>query len=66
MAGKKGRKKGKKKMKNVVKTFERKAHKIVHGNKRPLKLLKWAAGRMRANLPKLEKIIETREARGER
>ena len=35
-------------------------------NKRPLKLLKWAAAKMRTNLPKLESIIERRQAAGER
>ena len=64
MAAKKGRRKGKKK--DVVRAFKNKANKIVRGNKRPLKLLKWARDRMKTNLPKLEKIIQQREGHGER
>jgi hypothetical protein len=67
---KKGRRKGKKKdvMASAIKSglakgFGTKGRK---SNKRPLKLLKWAANRMRTNLPKLEGIIKQREARGER
>ena len=63
MAAKKGRRKGKKK--DVVRAFKNKANKIVRGNKRPLKLLKWARDCMKTNLPKLEKIIQQREGRGE-
>jgi hypothetical protein len=68
--GKKGHKKGKKKdamsaaissgLKRGFQTGSKKS------NKRPLKLLKWARDRMKTNLPKLEKLIEQRQAGGER
>lgn len=64
---KKGHRKGHKgRKRSVVKNFKSKAEKIVRGNKRPLKLLRWARDRMKQNLPKLERIIEQREGRGER
>jgi hypothetical protein len=69
MAGKKGRKKGKKKggsLKSAVRAGLKKGFSAPRSNKRPLKLLRWARDRMKTNLPKLEKIIEQRQARGER
>ena len=55
--GKKGRKGKKKTGKQIVKSFEKTAAKIVHGNKRPLSFLKKMREKMGKNIVKLDKII---------
>lgn len=71
---KKGHKKGKRKSGKRKDSLKSAMHSGISrgmkggkkSNKRPLKLLKWAAAKMRTNLPKLESIIERRQAAGER
>jgi hypothetical protein len=52
--------KKKRKKKNHVKAFQKKAARIVSGNKRPVAFLKKMAAKMEKNLPRLKAIIKQR------
>lgn len=61
----KGRK-GKKSGKAIVKSFEKKAKKIIHGDHRPLGLLVGVRDRMETNMGRLDSVIAKRKAAGEK